>query len=404
MIVNLQPQPWMTSPAIKAIFNAIPDSKEKLRFVGGCVRDALLGQPVDDIDIATPYVPEQVIKFLQAAGLTVLPTGIDHGTVMAVIDGTGYEITTLRHDVSTDGRHAIVAYTDQWQEDAARRDFTFNALYLSTEGTLYDPWQGVQDLQNGIVRFIGDPQARIKEDYLRILRYFRFYARFSRQDPDQQTLQAIQTTAAGLEQISGERIHSEMTKLFSHPLSRHRTPEVFALMQASHVLPFILNITETPALYTALCQQEAQYQISPHLLRALFALSSGEPAHLAWIKGRWKLSNKERTYLKKLLELCNQTVALHESLYRFGPDLTRSVILLKAAQHLDSAAHHQVEEDLAKIAAWQRPTFPLTGQTLIKLGLTPGPALGKKLITLEQQWIDSEFKLSRQDLLGSLQA
>ena len=178
MIVNLQPQPWMTSPAIKAIFNAIPDSKEKLRFVGGCVRDALLGQPVDDIDIATPYVPEQVIKFLQAAGLTVLPTGIDHGTVMAVIDGTGYEITTLRHDVSTDGRHAIVAYTDQWQEDAARRDFTFNALYLSTEGTLYDPWHGVQDLQNGIVRFIGDPQARIKEDYLRILRYFRFYARF----------------------------------------------------------------------------------------------------------------------------------------------------------------------------------------------------------------------------------
>ena len=209
----------MTAPATRAVTEALSAEGATVRFVGGCVRDAVLGRDAKDVDIATPDPPETVIALLEAAGLKAVPTGIAHGTVTAVADGTPFEVTTLRHDVETDGRHAKVAFTDDWVADAARRDFTLNALYCDADGALYDPVGGIEDARRGRVRFVGDARARIEEDALRLLRFFRFHAHYGRGEADATALAACRELAPLLANLSGERLRDETLKLLAAPES-----------------------------------------------------------------------------------------------------------------------------------------------------------------------------------------
>ena len=214
---RIAPQAWMTAPETRAVVAALSAAGAEVRFVGGCVRDALAGRRVKDVDLATTDRPERVIELLQAAGLKAVPTGLDHGTVTAIAGHRPFEITTLREDVETDGRRARVAFTDDWQADAARRDLTFNAMSCSPEGDLFDPFGGRADLAAGRGRFVGDPRARIQEDYLRLLRFFRFQAHYGRVPPEPATLAVLRDLAPQLASLSGERLRSELLRLLEAP-------------------------------------------------------------------------------------------------------------------------------------------------------------------------------------------
>ncbi|MEM9682546.1 MAG: CCA tRNA nucleotidyltransferase, partial [Pseudomonadota bacterium] len=236
MTHELRSQPWMVAPETVAVLDALEHAGAEARFVGGCVRDSLIGRQVGDIDIATDAVPERVTEALQAADIRAIPTGIDHGTITAVANGVPFEITTLRRDVETFGRHATVAYTDDWIEDAARRDFTINALSLGRDGTLFDPFGGEADLRAGRIRFVGDARARIQEDVLRLLRFFRFHAYYGRNGLDADGLAACREFATRLSGLSAERIWTELRRLLLAP----EPTFVLREMGASDILAEIL--------------------------------------------------------------------------------------------------------------------------------------------------------------------
>lgn len=374
--------PWMRSSALTNLFAAIPDAHHNLRFVGGCVRDSLAGIEVKDIDLATTHTPHQVMEFLQTAGIKVIPTGIEHGTVMAVIDGQSFEITTLRHDVETDGRHAVVHYTDCWQEDAARRDFTFNALYLSSDGTLFDPWNGASDLQEGIVRFIGDPHQRIQEDYLRILRYFRFFARFATQDPTPALLAILKENAHGLDTISGERIRSELIRLLEHP-----TPlQAIHYMTESAVWDRLFPTHPLPETFQRYLHLENTAQLTPNPLARLYALLWDPAMQLPFLKRRLNFSAKDNKFLQTLLRLQGSEEPLKIILHYDGKTIALAHLLLASARSKDTPPLLSAA-DLALIQNWQPKKFPLTGENLIQEGYTPGPTLGKELKARERAWV-----------------
>ncbi|MGF1627262.1 MAG: CCA tRNA nucleotidyltransferase, partial [Alphaproteobacteria bacterium] len=247
---------WLASTPIRRLFAAFPEGS--LRCVGGCVRDSLAGLPVKDVDLATSLPPEAMVERLQGAGMAVIPTGIRHGTVTAVVDRVPYEITTLRHDVETDGRHARVAFIDDWRADAARRDLTINAIYCDADGRLFDPFDGAADLAAGRVRFVGDPRERIEEDYLRLLRFFRFQARFGKSDPDAAALAACRELAPGLVRLSAERVHDEIIKLLAGP----RVAETVGLMADTgalrHANPGLRNVERLARLVAVEAQAAAR--------------------------------------------------------------------------------------------------------------------------------------------------
>lgn len=365
-----------------------------MRFVGGCVRDTLLNLPVHEVDLATTYRPDQVMAFLTQAKIKVVPSGLDHGTVMAVMGGQGFEVTTLRRDVATDGRHAVVAFTDRWEEDAARRDFTFNALYLSKDGDLYDPWQGVEDLKQGIVRFIGDPNQRLQEDYLRLFRFFRFYARFGKQKPSLETLQALEQHKEGLETISGERIHSELFRMLGGPAQL----ETFLLMETLGILEKGTHYTKVPDFFKNLLHQEQHVGKTASSLAHYYALVDGEPHRLAWAKKRLRFSTKEAKKVLLLGQLLQEEGAdIRGVLYHYGPEEAWDWFLLTLAQ-----GKHQPTKDLEILKTWTPKIFPLTGEDLKAQGLSEGPILGKTLKALEQAWIDSDFTLTADELKQKL--
>lgn len=378
--VKLNPQPWMTSSAVKRLFKAIPHSQRMLRFVGGCVRDAFMDKPVQDIDLATSYKPEEIIGFLKKEAIKVIPTGLDHGTVMAVLDGQGFEITTLRRDEETDGRRAVVAFTDNWEEDAARRDFTFNALYLKDDGEIYDPWGGIEDLQQGIVRFIGEANGRIQEDYLRLLRYFRFYARFAKQAPDEETLKALTSNKKGLEAISGERIHSELLRLL-----KIKSPlESLKIMAKTGILEVITHQKELGHSFIKLLSLEQERDQSPCALTRLYTLLNFDAQNLEWVIERYKFSKKDSKWLYKLQEMLNEDPAknIRLRLHFQGKDLTQSWLMASLAKG------ENVPLTLFKtIKNWEHKSFPITGQDLLKQGFKAGPELGAELKKQELEWV-----------------
>ncbi len=345
---------------------------EMTRLIGGVVRDSLRGQPVSDVDMATRLTPDQVIVHLKAAGIKSAPTGIAHGTVTAVTKTGAVEITTLRRDVSTDGRRATVAFTDDWREDAARRDFTINALSANPDtGEVFDYFGGCADLDAGRVRFIGDPLQRIAEDHLRILRFFRFFARFGTGDPDAAAYDACAARANDLMALSRERIASELLKLLSYP-----TPvAAIRLILARDILkPILPEIVAADAL-EMLVNREGS---TGDPIRRFAALVGPNPAVAKDIATRLKLSKAQS---KRLVTACGWTIAyktVAALAYRLGTESARDRLLLASA-------------DATALDHWHRPAFPITGGTLIARGLAPGPIVAQTLITIENAWIDAGF-------------
>jgi poly(A) polymerase len=380
--------PWMTAPETAAVMNALARDNGSARFVGGVVRNALLGRPVDDIDIATPLTPDEVTKRLQAAGLKAVPTGIEHGTITAVSGGKPFEVTTLRRDVSTDGRRAIVAFTTDWAEDAQRRDFTMNALYAGADGEILDTVGGIADLDAGRVRFVGDPTTRIKEDYLRILRLFRFHAWYGKGELDDAALKASAAEKAGLAQLSGERIQKEMLKL----LAAENPVPVLRVMAASGILSEILPGDLNIARLERLAAIDANNFFAPDPVLRLAALSPD-----AALADRWKLSNIDRDRLDDLANDKAKIVSylsireVRKLLYQLGIARFKDRVFLHWAGDPKESNFIQWRALLAMADAWERPRFPLDGGNVMAAGVPQGPLIGKILAEVEDWWIDSDF-------------
>lgn len=383
--LHLPPPPWLADPALTAVLRALPGA----RLVGGCVRDALAGRPVADIDLATPEPPEEVMRRLQDAGLRAVPTGLAHGTVTAVSDRRGFEVTTLRRDVETDGRHATVAWTGDWCEDAARRDFTFNAMSMTPDGAVYDYFGGADDLRAGRVRFVGDPAARIAEDYLRALRFFRFHARYGHGAPDPAALDAVRASVPGLSRLSAERVWSELKRILATPDPRGAVWLMAELGVSAAVLPEGADPARLAALVAAGAPADP-------LLR-LAALLTGDPAALA---ERLRLSAAERDRLLALrpADAAGAAEGASEAAPGAVPapgwddDAVRQALAETPADVLAGrtwlAGGWGPEWDAlrARLAALPRPRFPLEGRDVVALGVPPGPRVGELLRAVRAWW------------------
>ena len=382
---------WRSDPALIAVVAALSNGDMRPRIVGGAVRDSLLGRAVHDIDLATPLRPEEVMQRLKAAGLKAVPTGIDHGTVTAVSDGRTFEVTTLRRDVSTDGRRATVAFSDDWREDAARRDFTINALYADPQtGEIADYFGGLADLEAQRLRFIGDATQRIAEDHLRILRYFRFLARFGRSEVDGEAYAACQAAASSLKGLSRERIADELLKLLGLDDPRFAVRAMLGGGIFASVLPEITDM----ALLDRLIEREQTHAVAPAALRRLLALLPASVETATDIGARLKLSRKQREAMRDRI-LCRGISIPRRAAYAHGWDAARDAALL----YSDDA---ECEAALDALMQWTPPRFPLKGADLIARGLQPGPELGRKLHAIEARWVAEDFPVA--DRLDALVA
>jgi poly(A) polymerase len=392
-------QPWMVEPAALAVLEALCAGGVKARFVGGSVRDALLGRPIGDIDIATPAPPERVTELLEKRGIKVVPTGIAHGTVTAVT-GTPprhFEITTLRRDVETFGRRARVAFDADWAADAARRDFTINAIFLDPDGTVHDPVGGLADLRARRIRFVGDPATRIVEDMLRLLRYYRFEARFGTGGGDPQARAACRAAAHLLPKLSAERIAQELVKLIETP----DPIPALRMMQEDCVLAVILP----EACRLDRLQRMIVIEPEPDPLRRLAALIEVDATGADAVAERLHFSNAWRDRLRGLvapwpLDPTGDPRIQRRALYRFGVERYRDSALLIAAE--GRMIHDRLGELLAFAQDWTPPVFPLTGRDVTALGIPPGERVGRLLDAVHDWWEAGDFTADRAQCLTHL--
>ena len=401
---RIPPLPWMTTAAIARLFAALMANGAAARFVGGCVRDSLLGRTVTDIDIATAETPQSVIALLDTAGIRVVPTGIAHGTVTAVIDGTPYEITTLRLDIETFGRRARVAFTDDWVADAARRDFTINALYLDLDGTVFDPTGGLKDLRAGRVRFVGDARARIEEDVLRLLRYFRFHAWYGTTPPDPQALAACRALAPRVAKLSAERVWHEIGRL----LRAANAPAVIDLMAEHDVLAQVLpELTRRDALHQ-IGALEAARGLVPDPIRRLAAGLETDLAGVEKLARRLRLARAEwfalarRVQHRDAMRSGLTQGAMRRLLYDLGAETYGDLVLINWARDggaIDDRARLAL---LDAAAGWRKPRFPLTGDDVLACGITKGEDVGALLRAIEDWWLDGGFASDRAACLAEL--
>ena len=379
----------MTSPETRRLLDALTAEGTPARFVGGCVRDAWLDRPVKDVDIATPLPPGDVLSRLKAAGLGAVPTGLAHGTVTAIVNHRPYEITTLRRDVETFGRHARVEFTDDWEADARRRDLTINALFCDAKGTVWDYVGGAADLAAGRVRFVGEAHRRIEEDYLRLLRFFRFHAHYGRGDPDPVGLAAATDLAPELARISAERKRDELLKLLAAP----DPLPVLRIMAAQGVLRHVLPEAGEPEL-ARLMRLLDVLPSAPPLLRLAALLPEGAEA-AAETARRLRLSNDERDKLAFLRDgatgapLIADRLAFRRTLQRQGSGAVLARLLLIDAE-LDFLATAKAEA-----SNWAPKPLPIQGADLIAAGFPPGPALGETLRQVEDWWLMEDRRPDR---------
>jgi len=369
---------WRKKRGMARVLDALGAAEGLTRYVGGAVRDDLLGLPVNDIDLATRIVPEEVVERLERARIKAVPTGIDHGTVTAVSDGHPFEITTLRRDVSTDGRRATVAFTDDWKEDAARRDFTINALFADPlTGELFDYYGGLADLEQRHVRFIGDPFQRIAEDHLRILRFFRFHARFDAGTPDEAALDACTARANDLMALSRERIADELLKLLG---VADPSVTVEIMLDRAILRPVLPEIERAAAKRLRdLIASERDSAVKADPLRRLAALLPRDPAIVEAVAARLRLSNKAKRRLICAAETELQGTA-HALAYRCGTECAVDRLLLAGRSR-----------DAAEIAGWRPPRLPIGGGALIERGLPEGPIVARTLRNIEDEWVAAGF-------------
>ena len=404
--MNLDPKKheWLKRADLQTLFAAFPDGA--LRFVGGCVRNSLMGHAVSDIDIASKLDPDAMMAALKAAGIRYVETGVAHGTITAVIKGTPYEITSLRQDVETDGRRAVVSFTQDWDKDAQRRDLTVNALYADLSGHVFDPTgEGLEDLKARKFRFVGDAALRIREDYLRLLRFFRFMAWYGGEAPfDNEALTAARELQSGLKKLSAERVWSELKKLLLAP----DPSRVVRVMSQQGVLETLLPESSNAdglELYVKLEQREG---LAPDPLARLMAMSAREPLQMALLAKRLKMSKSETARLRGwadddgVLDPYADDRTKFQVIYKSGKAVVIDRARLRAAGEPDviKSAHWISLADLA--AGWTRPEFPLTGNDLKEAGVKPGPEMGRVMKALEALWVRSGFAADKEKLLTAL--
>ncbi|MEX4009129.1 CCA tRNA nucleotidyltransferase [Neoaquamicrobium sediminum] len=401
---------WLRDESLQRLLSVLSEDGEEARVAGGAIRNTLLGQPVTDIDIATTNVPDETERRAVAAGFKTVPTGKEHGTITVIADGHAYEVTTLRDDVETDGRRARVVFGRDWKRDAERRDFTINALYATAQGDVVDLVGGLADLDTRTLRFIGDAETRIREDYLRILRFFRFFAWYGAGRPDADGIRACARLKDGLARLSAERVWSELRKLLAAP----DPSRALLWMRQSGVLTAILPESEKwgiDAIHGLVAaERDLGWQADPML--RLAAIIPPDEARVSAMAERLKMSNAEAQRLgawagASPVHHATSEAAMAKVAYRGDVGGLRDRLRLALA----SARARAAQDDGALIEAggnarllrfldaWQRPVFPLKGSDLTALGIQPGPGVGVTLRTLEDAWIDSGFSLDREKLI-----
>jgi len=399
----LAPARWLQAPESRALLAALEAEGKQARFVGGCVRDTLLDPTLDpqDLDLATPERPERLLERLPALGFHLMPTGLKHGTVTVIAHGRHFEITTLRRDVACFGRHAEVEFSDDFEEDAARRDFTINAMSCDREGRLFDYFGGRADLAAGRVRFVGEPRQRIREDYLRILRFFRFWARFGRPPADPAALEACAAEAAGLDRLSGERIRGELARLLPAPGALEALRLIEATGVRARLVPVPLDL-ERLARLLAIAPEADWFLRLAALLRGRL-----DRVSLLALAARLRLSNAERDRLLALatLELPDPTAgraAGERLVYRLGFPLARDLLCLAAAER--GLPAEALAALLAELSRFEPPAFPLGGADLLARGVPQGPRLGRLLEAVRAWWEAERFRPDRAACLARLDA
>jgi poly(A) polymerase len=404
---------WFQNPNLHRVLDLLNEGDGEARIVGGAIRNTLMGQSVGDIDIATTLLPKMVVERAGVAGIRSVPTGIDHGTVTLIVDGQPFEITTLRVDVATDGRRAEVAFGTDWTADARRRDLTINGLYADDAGDVIDLVDGIADINSGTVRFIGEAETRIEEDFLRILRFFRFFAWYGKGRPDADGLRACARLKKGLAKLSAERVWSELKRL----LAASDPSRALLWMRQSGVLSAVLPETEKwgiDAIFGVVRTEMALGWPADPLLR-LMAMVPPDKPRIADMAKRLRLSKAET---RRLTDWAGQAevpddtadTALKRILYRGEPVAVTDRLKLRLcglrgkAETDDAAllAAATVSRLIDVANAWERPAFPLSGKDLQARGVDPGPVLGQSLAALEETWVESNFALTRDDLLGRL--
>ena len=413
-MTNLADRDWFQEPGLQRVMALLNSGGAETRVVGGAVRNSLMGLAVGDIALATTLVPEEVIERAEAEGIKVVPTGIEHGTVTLVFEGKGYEVTTLRRDVETNGRHAEVAFGASWQEDADRLDLSINALYVGLDGEVIDLVGGLKDIETKTIRFIGDAEQRIAEDYLRVLRFFRFFAHYGSGRPDTEGLKASARARTQLKSLSAERVWSEIKKL----LSARDPGRALLWMRQSGVLTEILPETEKWGIdaIPGLIAAEQTLGWDPNALLRLCAIVPKDAARLVTLSERLRLSNAEALALDRFARAPKPQetvtdVAFDRDLYRFGKDGMISMLKLELA-----SARSRAEGDVKAMARSSRlfallkraeafvlPALPVKGSDVLAAGIAAGPKIGEILGKLEESWIASQFNLSREDLLARLE-
>ena len=387
---RIAPQPWMVEPATRRLLGALSAGGVEARFVGGSVRDALLGRPIGDIDIATPASPERVIELLEKTGIKVVPTGLTHGTITAIVPPRHFEITSLRRDVETYGRRARVAFDADWASDAARRDFTINAIFLALDGAIDDPVGGLADLRARRVRFVGDPATRIAEDVLRLLRYYRFEARFGTGAGDLEARAACRAAAHLLPTLSGERVAQELVRLLETP----DPIAVLQMMQEDSVLEVVLP--EARRLDRLRRLIEIESEADPLLRLAALIEVDGEGA--ATVAARLRFSNAWRDRLCGLsrpwpLDPQADGPGQRRTLYHLGAKRYHGIALLLTAEGEMSSG--RLSELLAIAGNWMPPVFPLAGRDVTALGIPPGERVGRLLAAVRDWWEEGDFTADR---------
>jgi len=407
-------EPWMTSPEVTAVFAAITKDGKQARFVGGCVRNALMHLPIVDVDIATQEPPERVVALLEQAGIQAVPTGIEHGTVTAVLNGKTFEITTLRRDVSTDGRRATVAFTDDWRADAGRRDFTFNTLSATPDGAVYDYFNGMQDLAHRLIRFVGRAQERVAEDRLRILRYFRFIATLGMRIAERYEFQVVVNNAEHLAELSAERIRDEVLKIVGST-NQH---DAVRLMFEQGIFEVILPEVKDTVWFKRLSWLDSSAirieAVGPDPIRRLAALIDTDGAGADALARRLKMSRAQIRRLSRLKSPVWQAapetseIELRGTLSRLGAAEVIDLALLEWSRRLIITPRLAKSETeswqrlLAQAAAWEPVDLPIKGGDIVALGVAPGPRISELLGEVEGWWRDGGCTADREACLTEL--
>lgn len=412
-MTSVAAETWFSAPALTRIFDLLNADGGEVRVVGGAVRNSLMGLPVADIDLATTVLPHEVVTRAKAAGIKAVPTGIEHGTVTLVIDGTPFEVTTLRRDVATDGRHAEVAFGTDWAEDAQRRDLTINALYADAKGAVIDLVGGLPDIEKRTIRFIGNAAERVAEDYLRVLRFFRFFAHYGSGRPDADGLRACAQARSKLSGLSAERVWSEVKKLLSAP----DPGRSLLWMRQAGVLTEILPETEKWGIdaIPGLVSAERIFGWSPHPLLRLAAMVPPDAERLETMAKRLRLSKTETAFLigwakaPRLPDAIADT-AFDRLLYRNGPLGLGTALKLALASSRQKSENDpaqlpetaRLQRLLSRTENWRKPVFPLAGADVLSAGVSSGPRVGELLEQLETWWVDGNFNADRATLVARL--